>query len=282
MTAIAIGILIIVLSFFLAGMGCLGIRKLIGVETLKTYNNVAGNMFQVVGTLYAVLLGLIVVDAMNSMNELRVTIESEANSIVNIYILASGLPSQSKLKVQSIASNYVNTVVEEEWQSMQTCSFSRKATIAANSLWTELISCTPENDSQQEIRSLALEEMSVFGDSRRKRLVSSAHGVSSILWMVLITGALFTIFFTYFFGLEKTSGQIIMTGIVAASVSLNIYLVYLFGYPFSGVYRLEPEGFIAARAIFTYRKQGMDTLPDQDKLNIMKIKEAGGHLEKVK
>lgn len=282
MNALLIGFLVVLALSATAVCGMLVVRKIVHIDTLQSFNEVAGNMFQVVGTLYAVLLGLIVVDAMTSMSDLRVTIEKEANSVANIHILADGLPSKTKFKVQELTSNYVEAVIDDEWQAMQKCSYSKNAVLSLHALWGSLIECDPENDNQRDIRNLCLQAMTTLGDSRRTRLLSSIHGVSAELWTVLVAGGVLTILFTYFFGLKHPTGQVLMTAVVAASVSLNVYLVYLFGYPFSGAYRLSPEGFSANRLVFSLRKQGLDKLPDPNSIDIRKLEDAKGKLELMK
>ena len=279
MNAVFIGFFVVITLSLVAVGGMLIVRKQVEIDTLQSFNEVAGNMFQVVGTLYAVLLGLIVVDAMTSMSDLRVTIEREANAVANIHILAKGLPSQTKFKVQELASDYVDAVINEEWPAMKECSYSKNAVLSLYSMWDNLIECEPENENQRDIRSKALDSMTALGDSRRTRLLSSIHGVSAELWTVLIAGGMLTILFTYFFGLKHPTGQVLMTFVVAASVSLNVYLVYLFGYPFSGAYSLSPEGFIANRLLFSVRKKGLQSLPDPKHVDIRKLEESKGKLE---
>lgn len=256
MQTLIIGTLVV--SLF-SGLSCLGIvliRKYVGVEKLREFNDTAGNIFQVVGTFYAVLLGLIVVDAMGNMTEMRMTVDSEADAAANIFILAQGLPSETKAKFQSIAINYVDAVIDEEWNAMREKKMSTKAAASAFALWSAITEFQPTDPNMQAVRQNCLEEMSQLGDNRRKRIVSSLHGVSPVLWTALIIGAFLTVSFMYFFGVKSLRGQLLMTAIVAASISMNVYLVYLFGYPFSGAYRLQPEGFLAARAIFALTKTG--------------------------
>lgn len=256
MQTLLIGTLVV---FLFSGFSCLGIvlvRKYVGVEKLREFNDTSGNIFQVVGTFYAVLLGLIVVDAMGTMTEMRMTVDSEADAAANIFILAQGLPSETRTKLQDIAINYVDAIIDEEWDAMREKKMSTKAAANAFALWTAITDFQPTDPNMQAVRQICLEEMSQLGDNRRKRIVSSLHGVSPVLWTALIIGAFLTVSFMYFFGVNSLRGQLLMTAIVAASISMNVYLVYLFGYPFSGAYRLQPEGFLAARTIFAVVRSG--------------------------
>ena len=270
------GAIVVIACAFLSISGLLIVRKTVGTEKLEQFNNVGGNMFQVVGTLYAVLIGLIIVDAMQTLNDLRVTIDNEASAVANIYTLAGGLPSEAKIKVQGLAVKYVDLVIDEEWKAMSHRTYSKGAIICVQGLWKTLIDCEPPKSAQENIRNMALGEMQNLSDSRRKRLLSSIHGTPPILWAALALGGALTIMFTYFFSISSLFGQIAMTAIVSTCLSLNIYLVYLFGYPFSGIFRLPPEGFIANRAIFNAFKNGIDSVPEG--YDLQKLKDNQGKL----
>jgi len=183
-------------------------------------------------------------------------VDNEADAVANIFILAKGLPSETRTKIQDIAVNYVDAVIDEEWDAMRDKKMSTKAAANMFNMWTTLTEFQPTDPNMQAVRQKCIEEMSELGDNRRKRVVSALHGVSPVLWTALGMGAILTVSFMYFFGVHSLRGHLLMTGIVAASISMNVYLVYLFGYPFSGAYRLQPEGFMADRAIFSLVKTG--------------------------
>ncbi|MBK9143924.1 MAG: DUF4239 domain-containing protein [Candidatus Melainabacteria bacterium] len=271
--ALLIGAIVVIVSSAVAAAGAVLVRKWVTVPSRESVNNIGGSLFQVIGTLYAVLLGLIVVDTMNTMAEIRVTIEQEANAVANIFILADGLPSATGERVKKLAASYVDIVIDEEWQAMSRCQVSKKAAITVDQLWRQAIGCKPEDDSQTDIRSRILSQMENLGDCRRKRLLSSMHGVSPVLWAVLITGGITTVAFTYLFAVESLTFQLIMTGVVAASVSLNVYLVFLFGYPFSGAYSLNPEGFMADRIIFKIRESGLLDRFQSDEIDLNQLRD---------
>lgn len=258
MNSYLIGLLVMVATSVLAVGGLYVVRRVVGIETLKTFNEVAGNSFQVVGTFYAVLLGLIVVDAMTDMSDLRAVIEREANAVADVHILSRGMPEPEKSKIRELTVTYVDAVIDDEWNAMKHGKVSIKAIASMNQLWDTVIDCKPGSDDQRDIRQMSLDRISELGDNRRERLITSAHGVSAELWTVLMIGGLLTLGFSYFLGLPSFLGQAMMTIVIASTLALNVYLVFLFGYPFSGAYCLEPDGFVVDRVIFKMKQEGMD------------------------
>ena len=134
-------------------------------------------------------------------------------------------------------------------------------------LWKVISYYEPEKEGDCNIHQELLEQVSKVGDNRRARLVASKHGVSGLLWCVLIVGGVFTILFTYFFGVENLNAQILMTVLVASTLSLNVYLVYCYGYPYSGDISVGSEAFELDKMIFedfphdNIKKEKIEDLP---------------------
>ncbi len=184
---------------------------------------------------------------------MRGIIEQEANAVADVYILARGLPEPEQKKVKELAVKYVDTVIDDEWDAMKKGKISTKA-IGVGGLWNVLIDFKPTADDQKDIRQMSLDRVSELGDNRRARLIASAHGVSTELWTVLLIGGVLTLGFSYFLGMSSVIGQGLMTVIIASTLALNVYLVFLFGYPFSGAYCVQPDGFVVDRVMFRLRE----------------------------
>ena len=59
-----------------------------------------------------------------------------------------------------------------------------------------------------------------------------------------------TVFFTFFFALQHTGLQIMMTAMVAMLIALNLTLVLLFAYPFKGDVSVQADSFKLIQNIF--------------------------------
>ena len=67
---------VIVSAIILSCLGQIAFRKLIGPERLKECHEVGGYYFSVVGTFYAVLVGLIIFDAQARFDDAKMDVES--------------------------------------------------------------------------------------------------------------------------------------------------------------------------------------------------------------
>ncbi len=242
--------LMTILTSVLAAAGLLVARRMMGVERLKHYHEVGGSLLQIVATMYAVLLGLIVVDAMTKFQTARNITEQEANALADVFLLAEHLPAAEKSHVQKLCLDYTNDVINHEWKAMDDATVSPAAQRAAVSLMKTIMSFEPKTQSEQGIYPLAVQEVCQIWDARRARLNFSSYGLPAIEWVALIAGGIVTVVFTYFFAIENWKVQMSMTVMVTLIISLNLYLVVLFGYPFSGDLRVWPDAFRVDKSMF--------------------------------
>lgn len=236
-------------------VGMMVVRKRVGLAALSTYHEVAGYLLSVIGTLYAVLLGFIVVDAMTKVQEARVTVEQEANAVANVFMIADGLPATKGARIQELCQDYAERVSTIEWKLMQHGEADDQARTDLWKIWKVVSNFQPANEAHSSLQQALIQELANLANNRRVRMVNCSHGVAPIMWIVLIVGGVFTVFFTYFFGVESLKAQVLMTVLVAVTLSLNVFLVYLFGFPFDGDTNAGPDAFKMDLVMFKKFKQ---------------------------
>lgn len=241
--------LILGITLFAVG-GLLLVRRFFDIDRLRRCHEVAGYLLSVVGTMYAVLLGLVVVDAMTTFQKARNVVEAEANSLADVFLLSDRLPKSKAFLVRSLCDRYVGEVVDNEWPAMASGEISRAARRYAVELIKEVTDFEPATENQKAVYPLLLQEAYQIWDNRRARTNIATYRIPQIEWLVLFLGGTVTVVFTYFFGLQSTKAQVVMTSMVALLISLNVYLVLLFGVPFSGDLQVDSDAFKVDRLIF--------------------------------
>lgn len=255
---------LLIAVFVLCSVGGVGIiRRLFELDRLKHFHDVSGNMFSVGGTLYAVLLGLVVVDAMQNFQSARLTVEKEADALSNIHILAERLPVASSKAIRQLCRDYATQVVRHEWPMMTEGRFDATARDLTFQLIREVSGYVPGNENLRAVYPLLLQQTLDLRDAQRLRISTALHGLPTIEWLVLCAGAFITVTFTYFFHLESFRIQLAMTGMVALLIALNLYLVVLFASPFSGDLHVDANPFRADMLIFEGNEH-WDHLPPRE------------------
>ena len=228
-----------------AGVGGLRlVRRLVGARYLAAHHDVAAALLSVVGTLYAVLLGLVVVDAMEDFEEAREATLQEENSLANLVVLSGRLPPAKRAEVRRLAVEYGRIGVEREWPAMDAGRPDPTAHRAALALVRAALDFEPQTEGEKAVYPLAVQSATDLWSARHVRAVVCEEGIPTMEWVVLILGGVVTVAFTYFFVVERVRLQMIMTALVSLSISLNIVLVMMFGYPYSGGVKIAaPESF---------------------------------------
>lgn len=77
-------------------------------------------------------------------------------------------------------------------------------------------------------------------EARRSRLNAAEGAVPNVIWLVLLSGAVVTITFTFFFGMESLMSQSVMTALLALLIFSELLVVIVIGRPFTGAVKVRP------------------------------------------
>lgn len=230
--------------------GMLLTRRLVRVEIQEKHKEVAGFVYAVVGVLYGVTLGFVVVSIWSDFEAAKVIGGREAGELADIWWLSAGLEPPAKQRIQRVVLDYTRVVVKEEWPAMERLEESRKAWALTDSLWGAVHSFEPRTVREQVIFRGLLDHVARLGEHRRLRLLASQEGLPGMTWLVLIAGGLITMVFTYFFTLEHMWVQGLMTTLLAVLIGLQLMFIAALDYPFSGFTKLPPRAFEAVLHTF--------------------------------
>ena len=252
--AIILTIIIVILCQSLVG-------RLIGAETITKCHQVASIYLQVVGTFYAVLLGLIVVDSINKFQNAQSSIDHETTAIISIYTSAEQFPKQRD-HLEKLVQDYTKEVLDVELPMMGEAG---RTDPRARELTLEILKTVkriePVTENQKAMFSMLLSETSNFLIARKERIKAANFGEPGIEWLILIVGGIVTIILTFFFTIEDRGVHSFMMGLVTLIILMSLYLIYLFSSPFSGDLKVSVEPY---RNVFDFANWTADK-PTEDK-----------------
>jgi hypothetical protein len=225
----------------------LQVRRRIKLESLRTHHDVTDPLLAVLGTLFAILLGFMLANAMQRFEAARINIEQEAGAVGDIFRIADGLPEKSSGPLRKGCLDYLNLVVDEEYTLMQKGKFSEHAWNVYGDLWHDCVHFQPQTQAESNLHQELVGAMARVGECRRTRYAQLHYCLPTPLWCILIFGGLCTIGFTYFFAVEDIKLQIAMTSVITSIICLNIYMLAGFDAPFSGDIAIAPTAFATMR-----------------------------------
>lgn len=238
------GVVLAGLALLMAG------RRLFMEHELRGGHDATGNMLAIVGTLYAVLLGLIVVDAMTQFEQTMECVQQESNCLADIFLIAQRLPEPHRSRLRGLCRTYANEVVQLEWPAMEQARMSVQARTTALAIIRSLDDLDPHDEGEKAVYPLLLEQMRELWDHRRERGRAAQYGIPAVEWAVLLIGAAVVLFFLGLFHVEHWHLQAVIATLTSLVIGLNLYLVALFGYPFAGDLTVASRPFELDVAIF--------------------------------
>ena len=238
--SIPIGLLLLCIYMLLAAGGLILVQRSVPIAMRRQHNDVAGFIYAVLGVVYAVLLGLVVVAVWEQWNAAADSADQEASELAEVFWVADRMPESKGHNIQELVHSYARVVVEEEWPLMRQGKSSQKAWALLDEIRSEVQDFQPSTPAQQVLYEQGLERVHELADARRERLLVADQGLPSILWVVLIIGGVVVIGFTYLFGLDSTVTHLLMVAALALIIALVLFTVAELDFPFRGGIRIGP------------------------------------------
>ncbi|MEV6972353.1 DUF4239 domain-containing protein [Kitasatospora sp. NPDC093806] len=207
-------------------------------------NEVAGAIFAMVGVLYAVLLGFVVIVVWEAADAARDTTFREADHLAGLYWNSRQFPGPEGTRLTDLTLEYAHTVIDREWSMMADGQRSDPEATALVYRIRDTVNALRPADTLQQIQyEHALSHVEGLATERRSRLTQIQDAVPPLLWAPLILGAVLTIGFTFLFSVSSLRLHTTMVLIMTAMICVALIVVKELNYPFDGLSSIQPEAF---------------------------------------
>lgn len=226
------------------------VRKILPLKLRSRDNAVIGNIGNIVGLIYGVLVGLTALYLFNNNSYTTDAVQHEANAAANIAREAVWLKEPARSTIQSDIKNYVDKVIHVEWPLMREGKdLSNENDFVIEKINKELLQYSVENKSDDLIIRDLVTEVKALYNGRQQRIVMSNSSLSPEIWEVIIIGTILTIGinFLYRVSLHLHLIAIIAAGLMASSM---IFLLVTLDRPFQGEFIIEPDAFKSVLIFF--------------------------------
>jgi Protein of unknown function (DUF4239) len=233
-------ILLVVLPTLVAMCGPIVVRRFFSHAHLAPNNEIAGFKFATVGVIYAVLLAFAVIVVWEKFSDAEDAVVQEAGAAATLYRLVSG-PEPENAPTKAALDNYLRVTIDQDWPQMAAEKESRNTTLALNTLYSVALRMIANNPTHTSINFELLRQLDAITQARRARLHLASGIVPGIVWLVLFTGAILTVCFTFFFGAKHLGAQVVMTGILSVLVFMGLLAIVSIDHPFTGPFFVGTE-----------------------------------------
>jgi hypothetical protein len=219
------------------------VQVLVPHRIRREHNDVAGFVYAVLGVLYAVMLGFVVVNEWSSLETVKNNIFTESNELGSLYWNARALPPDQGRALEKTTKDYANAVIDDEWAMMNNGRSSEQATRLVYTMRDEINALPTTTPKEQTIYQQSLEHVNSLAAARRARINESTERVPGILWVILILGSVLTVGYSFLFGLANFWAHLLIAAPLGVMVVFVLIVIDQLNHPFGGLVAVEPDAF---------------------------------------
>ncbi len=220
-----------------------GLNRVWPWETRSHHNDLIGWQLSILGTTYAVILGFMLYTVWTNFGEADLTVDLEANALVNVYRLAEGLPEPQRTQLQTLARSYADNAINNDWPAMARAELPNGSIELNAKMWQTLMSVKSASPTEITAEDHALYELSSLTEHRRTRLLESIYRLPIVLWCVLLVGGALTIVSSCMFGSASSKLHGLQVFSFSLMISLALVAVADINRPFQGLVHVSDFAF---------------------------------------
>lgn len=193
-----------------------------------------GALVQCVMVFYGLAVALIAVSVWQSYADVSRIISGEASSLNALYRDVSSYPDPIRLELQQELREYTDQVIHGAWALQRrgqtpTAGFEHMSRFQA-----VLDKFEPASEGQKILHAETLRAYNLLIQSRRLRLDAATTCLPTVMWAVVLAGALIGLSATFFFKVEDARLHGILVALLAAFMGLVIFMIFALDRPFRG------------------------------------------------
>ena len=216
-------------------------------ESRRNHNELIGWQLSILGTTYAVILGFMLYTVWTNFGAADLNVDLEANALVNVYLLANGLPQEQGARLQQLARSYADAAINRDWPHMANNKVPEGTVDIDAEMWKTLMSVKVASPNEITAEDHALYELSSLTEHRRTRILQSTSRLPMVLWFVLIVGGTVTIASSCMFGSANTGLHIFQVLAFSLLISLVLVAIVNINRPFQGTVHVSDYAFQRAQ-----------------------------------
>lgn len=230
-------------------------RKYIKVRILNSHNDVAGNIFAMVGGFYGLLLAFVVFLVWDQFNDAQQSADIEGSLAKGLYrdikfypVDSEGTVGYNDIKILDLAYvNYIQDALTEDSlmdaegaDSPNYAWYRDTITVRAFNKVFEIVERMHDDEAYKNQRiDQMFRHLNELNTYRSLRGLAVDSDIDIYIWIPLLLGGLITMLFAILMDIENRRLHIVMNGLLGSFVALIFYIIILTDHPFAGKMRID-------------------------------------------
>jgi hypothetical protein len=225
-------------------------RRFMHARVREGHNDVLVPLFLTAGTIYAVMLGFLVVVVWEAYGDAKLNVAAEASTLTTMYRQTNGMqPDELKAMREHIRA-YTEAVVDKEWAiQAKTGGAAPEARRQIAEIYREFAHM-PADIGNSSVNAEFLRQFSVVTAARNKRTLQASEEVPWVLWLGLIGGATIVVAMSCLLYMDMWWPHVVMSGVLALMIGMLLFITIILSKPFQGALALEPGPFEHSLSVY--------------------------------
>src|SRR5512139_2789470 len=225
---------VVALSAVVSWLAVRLVRRIWPHPAFKENNELVGFAYAVYGLIYGVFLAFVIVVSWQRFSDTDQLVMHEATLLSDLWRDSLAFPQAFRDDIHQDLIEYAQSVVDDEWLAMAARGQAHPLTQAVyDRLWALTYHIQPATQNQAAYLGEFLARMNELGSARRLRILHSREEVHSVLWLVLLIGALPAVAYPLLFSNKHALVQVMITGSIMLIVMLGLLVTLFLQQPFS-------------------------------------------------
>ena len=237
--SLPLGLLAVVLTVSLMGFALVGLwltRRWVLPPLRLGHEDAyyAAALVQSAMLLYGLIAALTAVGVWQRYAEVSDIVSGEATAIASLWRDLGGYPPPIRDTSRSILRGYTRQVIDEAWPQQRRGQVPTGGMEWIDRLQEQIFAFEPATESQKILHAETLTAFNELVHKRRQRLDAVQGGLPTVLWWVLIPGAVGCIALCFFFHVENARFQAILLVGVAGFLAMVLFVIIALDHPAQG------------------------------------------------
>lgn len=209
-------------------------------------SNIMETFFNVFGTLYAIMVGFVILMVSNYYHQIKNAINDEINSIQDLhdYLVYVDNNDQVVLEIKQAINDYISSIIEQEWPKMRSSEHTEVFTSEPlYNIMKKINKLEPKNPSDIAALEKLMSEVNAITTYRTDRLGMSNENLPPLLVHVSFILSVSVVFVFLFMPIDSFFLKIILNGILSFAVGLIYYMIIDLNNPFRGDWRVTFDSY---------------------------------------
>jgi hypothetical protein len=239
-----LGFLTVSIVVALSVGGLIVFRKAVSHTRLENANAVSGQVFQLAGVLYAVLVAFVVVVVWEQFGDAENATQAEASAIADLLRDSVAIPLEYRPAVQKSLVAYTEDVINDELPRMRRGEAIEEESDHMTEVWTAFLDVQPQSRNEIAFFDHDIVRLNDLSANRKLRVSTGESAVPGELWVLLIGGGVVVMAFTFLFGTRDLLVHALGVGLTAALMGFVMYLIFALEHPFVGALSVKPDPYV--------------------------------------